>query len=312
MKQTPIWITLFWICFNGGLRNFPLVKGQSFDARLSFKGDSLRLGVPVVMRLAVRLPDGDMFVVEDREGYFRPFELVTYTELPPAVKEGYAIYLRDYTLRSFEAISPQQVTLSILHISEGDTTLKTVKSDLLPLVEMVDSLQLKTAEYTRDESMLAVKDNPNYMRGLLILLLVCVSIGLIYLSARKPLKRWYRRRQIRKEWDNIYQMYQQLEKHATSHRAYITAMDMLWRSYLYPHQPEKLKSMTTSELKLAHAKLSAYSEYEQNILQEISILKDQIIHAEQRVDTSRLGELNQQLLIVLRKSYKLRLAEVKR
>ncbi|MDX1909160.1 MAG: hypothetical protein SF053_19130 [Bacteroidia bacterium] len=253
------------------------VTGQGVTAVLRFETDTVSIGRPVRLRLTVEHPqDAELLLQESRDAFW-PFELMNTMREPSRNNLPMALTLISYRLRTFEVMPRQAVRIRMAAVIYGDTIPIEVVSDSIRLNSRIQHVTPELS-YRPHQTLAPLADPPDYTRlgimgaGLLITLII------LGVSLRKPLIRYFRLRQIRREWLNTVRRVQNMEQERDP-VLYVSAMNALWKGLLDPEDQYGLKSMTTTELSRYMDEIPGITDLQRDALLHASRTGDRVVHA---------------------------------
>lgn len=285
------------------------VAGQDLSGTLSFMEDSLAIGRPIGVRMAIKHP-ADVVVIFPEAREFAPFELVSFAPEPTQTLDGYSWDVAIYQVRSFQLKDRQALKLPYAYYQGSDTIRKFVRTDSITLNRRVLGGEDRTA-FKAQEGLESLEDPPNYFR---IFLLVAGILSLflgVMLLLRKPIKRYLIIRRNRLDWLSFKRRLRELENMHDQPKLF-DQLTQLWKGFLDPEDESGYRSMTTTEFKEALLTRSDFTLEQQQVLVEAAQLADQSVYAGERIQPHKITNILVQIRNVMSYVYADRAKSLKR
>ncbi len=284
---------------------------QSVHAELHFLQDSAYVGEVVQMDFVISHPQDMMVAFPDSGPVFKPFEIVRLEPKLTHTQNGISndtlrIHLRTLFLYPFQFLK-----LPFAYYPEGDSIYSSVQSDTLIIKKQVISLAPPPPFKSR-ESIIPVSTPPDYRRLGIMGLIGLLVLAFLIFSLRKPVREYFSRRKVKREWATCNKNLRQLSKFLDKPATYLDLLNQYWKSYLDPRHSLSLRSYTTSELMHHLSQLTEInSEQQQNLLQ-VAKTGDQAIYAGENISPDQLQQLKKSVQGILSQVFKNRLNAISR
>ncbi|MDX2248662.1 MAG: hypothetical protein SF052_17890 [Bacteroidia bacterium] len=252
-------------------------NGQTIRANLEFAEDTLAIGRPVLLRMAIEHPENTVVVFPRDPKLFTPFELITAEAEPTRTVSGVSWDVVNYSLRSFELYPRQSVQLPFIWVSNTDSIKEYILSDTLRLVERIAEVT-DELRYKSQEGILLLQDPPNYIFIFGIILGVLSFLLITAFLLRKPIRNYLTLRQIKQEWGGVKRQLRRLEQMQDQAKV-LDELNHLWKKYLDPKDTYALLTKTTTELREDIARIPGFSMEQQKTLIQTAMVGDQVIYA---------------------------------
>ncbi|MEL6673732.1 MAG: hypothetical protein AAFR61_16120 [Bacteroidota bacterium] len=292
--------------FSIGLLLFGLLtslQGQEVQAILSFDSDTMAIGMPVSLKLAIQHPQ-DVMVEFPTPRDFEPFEWVGSEPEPTQTLEGISWDVVTYQVRSFSLEEAQALFVPYAYYSGQDTFRAYAFSDTirlnLRLTEWDPSMQ-----YNLQTGLLELQDPPNYLLWISIILGVAALLLVIGYFLRHPVQRYLAYQKNQTEWQVVRRRLRKLEDEAD--QVYLfKELSQLWKGYLDPRDRRGFRFMTTTELRNHLERDPGFSQGQRGVLIRASQQGDQVIYAGKSLERPEIKHLIGELKQVLGHIYQIR------
>lgn len=272
------------------------VVGQELSGTLSFQEDSLVIGRPIGVRMAIKHP-ADVVVIFPEAREFAPFELVSFAPEPTETLDGFSWDVVVYQVRSFQLKDKQALKLPYAYYVGNDTVRKFVRTDSIKLNRRVLGGEDRTI-FKSQEGLESLEDPPNYFRIFLLVAGILSLVLGILLLLRKPIKRYLIIRRNRLDWLSFKRRLRELENLHDQPKLF-DQLTQLWKGFLDPEDESGYRSMTTTEFKEALLSSSDFTLDQQQVLVEAAQLADQSVYAGERIQPHRITNILVQIRNVM-------------
>lgn len=282
---------------------------QEISATLEFLEDSMAVGKPVALRMAIKHPS-DVVVVFPEARDFSPFELISSAPEPTETLDGFSWDVVVYTVRSFILEDKQSLKLPYAYYEGKDTLRRFIRTDSIQLNRRVKGGEDRD-KFIMQDGLESLEDPLNYFR---IFLLVSGVLSLLLgflLLLRKPIRRYLIIRRNRLEWMSFKRQLRDLENLADQPKLF-DRLTQLWKGFLDPEDINGYRSMTTTEFKEALLENSQFTLEQQQVLVEAAQLADKSVYAGERIQPHQITNILVQIKNVMAHVYAERAKELKK
>ena len=301
-----------YICLLLGLWVFPgqplQMSAQEIQARLEFQQDTMAVGKPVGVRMAIKHPS-DVVVIFPEARAFAPFELVSFEPEPTQTLDGYSWDVVVYKVRSFQLQDQQALRLPYAYYMGSDTVRRFVKTDSIRLNRRVKGGEDRT-KFSLQDGLVSMEDPPNYFRMFLLISgIISLMLGFLLLL-RKPIRKYLIIRRNRLDWQSFKRQLRELENLSDQPKLF-DRLTQLWKGFLDPEDLSGYRSMTTTEFKEALQGRADFSLEQQQVLVEAAQLADKSVYAGERIEPNQITNILVQLKNVMGYVYAERARELR-
>ena len=152
-------------------------------------------------------------------------------------------------------------------------------------------------------------DPPNYLRLLMFLLFAVLVISGIGLLLRKPIRRYWRMRNLNRHWERAKKDLKRLEQEPNQ-EIQLESINSMWRTYLDPRHQHQLGAMTTTELRESIRQFHFLKIEEQASLVKAAELRDRVAFAGQPLSKAEIHTLITSLEKVIDRTHAYRKAKL--
>jgi hypothetical protein len=254
--------------------------GTQTAARLSATTDTVALGRPIRIALAIQYPGGRTVLLPDTlKGYGR-FEYGGMRTIPGARREadGWVYDSIEVTLRSFNAAAEQKLAATLGFV-RGQDTLRIQTNTLTfrfnaRIPQYDDKLALK-----KNFDLAHITPTPNYLLWFIIAFSVIGVCVVGFFVLQKPVRLWLRRRRLQRQYDALQGALQQTRQLLPAQPLqFINQLNGLWKDYLDYDWRAQLRTQTAREVSLVlQTKLPETAN--RNVLQQLCTLEEQVNYA---------------------------------
>ncbi|MEZ4825818.1 MAG: hypothetical protein R3C61_05905 [Bacteroidia bacterium] len=283
--------------------------GQVIRANLEFTVDTMAIGRPVVLRMAVEHPENAVVVFPRDSRLFAPFELVSIDAEPTRTVNSTSWDVVNYTLRSFELYPRQAVELPLIWITDKDSVREYISSDSVLLAERIEKVT-EDLRYKQSEDIIPLQDPPNYAFLFGILLTVLLALSLVVILLRKPIAQYFAMRKLQQEWGGIKRQMRRLEQMQDQSKV-LDELNHLWKKYLDPTDDYVLLTKTTTELREDISRIPGFSIEQQKVLIQTALAGDQVIYAGAELEKNEVLRMVREVKNVLGHAYERRKRKMK-
>ncbi|MEZ4772217.1 MAG: hypothetical protein R3D00_03475 [Bacteroidia bacterium] len=285
------------------------VEGQTIRANLEFATDTMAIGRPVVLRMAIEHPEGSVVVFPRDPRLFAPFEFVRADAEPTRTVNQVSWDVVNYTLRSFELYPRQAVNLPFIWISQKDSIKEYITSDTIRLVERIAEVT-DDLRYKNGGDIIGLQDPPNYIIIFGIILATLFALVIIAILLRKPIQRYLTLRRIQQEWGGIKRQIRRLEQMQDQAKV-LDELNLLWKKYLDPDDTYALRTKTTTELREDISRIQGFSIEQQKVLIQTALTGDQVIYAGEVIEKPEVLRMITEVRNILGYAYERRKRKMK-
>lgn len=227
---------------------------QEVKVNGQFIGDSLRIGEPIPYALSARYPSKLQILFPDSLHEFKPFEYERKNYFPTITSDGISLDSAIYWVSSFEIDSIQFLSIPILQLIGTDSLFHQPKADSVFL-----SSSTKSVPDNIPPAELPLKSDTDYRTVLMVfnypLLVIALGIstvilGLVWIVFGKQIRNWWKRRKLKKGFQEFEQAFQQLLDKIKEGGNIIEAEQAirLWKKYLENLEGIPYTKFTTREI----------------------------------------------------------------
>lgn len=275
---------------------FQLLYTQELSATLEFQSDSLIIGRPIAVKMAIQHP-ADVVVIFPEAREFAPFELVSFEPEPTQTLDGQSWDIVVYQVRSFQLEDKQALKLPYAFYDRNDTIRRFARTDSIKLNRRVQGGEDRTV-FKMQDGLESLQDPPNYFRVFLLASGVLSLVLGLLLMLRKPIKRYLIIRRNRLDWLSFKRRLRELENLHDQPKLF-DRLTQLWKGFLDPEDQSGYRSMTTTEFKEALLLRADFTLEQQQVLIEAAQLADQSVYAGERIQPHRITNILVQIRNVM-------------
>jgi hypothetical protein len=285
------------------------LHAQEVEAKLSFLKDSAFVGEVFLMDFVVAHPPEIAISFPDSGPVFKPFEVVKLEPRLTQTAQGISHDTLRLHLRTFYLSPRQYIRLPFFYLIENDTIRQKVSSDTIFIKNQIFSLA-PPPPFKSKEDIIPVSTPPDYTQWAIIgFTIFLLGVGLS-LTLRKPVKRYFMRRKLKRDWNRTNKKLRNLHLTLDRPDAYLDLLNQYWKTYLDPQHSFALRSLTTSELEKNLSQITEVKPAEQQTLLQIAQVGDQAIYAGQTISKERLKQHQKTVQKILIQVFKNRLKAV--
>lgn len=244
-----VWCILLPIVVIAQGTPFPVGETADGSVRASLKAldKKIMVGKPFRAQLEVTHPADMVVIFPDTNGGFLPFELQRRSPQPTRTDDGISTDFVIYNLWSWEVDSIQYLQLPVGYVKGEDTLGLLSNAEELIFIPTLP-MDNDSLAFRRIENLAPVGEPVNWaFWGFFILFLVALLSVLIRVLY-KPVRKWFRRRKIEREWKRYYGRLQKVPDHLPYQETYLLELAKVWKSYFDRDWKRGLGSLSTSEL----------------------------------------------------------------
>jgi len=282
------------------------VYGQATVGKLRFLTDTTSVGWATPLALVISHPANQLVIFPDSARDFGPLVLHR-KEWHPTVTTGsistdsVVYYVQTFSLDTFQqhqlpfyVIGPKGDTLRKL------TNLSPIRLNLR-ITGAIDTLQFRPSA-----QLAIIQGPPNYALWATVGAITVGALVVLAVLMRKRIRRWWRRRQLARQWAVLQHHLNQAEAQRQQPERYVSRLNTLWKRYLELGHPElgNLSALTTTEL--AERLPQALPGIDPTPLIELCHTEDRLHYARQAAHPDHLQALRQVLIGQLDREYQQR------
>ena len=236
------------------LLNCEVLRGQSsteISVRGGFLVDSIQLGVPAPFAVVALYPVDRSVIFVDSTYDFSPFEWSSMQYFTSELRDGKIYDSALYYLSSFDVQEVQWLRLPIKVAQSSDTLSFYTNNDTILIKGLLSpSLASKEEKLKAQVNFQKVNLAFNYPILIWILSGSCLLGGIMFLLLRRPIRRWWKLRHIKRRHKRFRSEFeiplQSLEK--AYHVSDLQLALFLWKKYLEKLEKKPYQNMSTTEI----------------------------------------------------------------
>lgn len=287
--------------------NIPV--GQTADgtvrAELKTLEKEIMVGKPFQAQLEVTHPAEMVIIFPDTGGGFAPFELQSRSPQPTRSDGGLSIDFVVYHLWSWEVDSLQYLQLPIGYIQGEDTLLLLSNSQELNFIPTLP-MDNDSLAFRRIENLAPVGEPIAWGAwGLLILALIIVLTVLVSVLY-KPIKKWFRRRKIEREWKRYQGRLQKVPGFLPQQESYLLELSKVWKAYFDRDWGRGLGALSTKELVHELKEMQQLAQEDKSALFQLNRSADHVTYGGQQLPQPELDGYFSKVGKIMESEYKRR------
>ena len=258
-------------------------NAQEIAPRGKFFSDSIKVGMPVDFSLAVSYPKELDVVFPDSSFSFAPFEFEAKRFFPTKTDSVYSYDSAIYTLVSFEVDSVQYLRLPVFLVTPGDSIVFYSQTEAVTLSHVVkeipDTVSVENMPLKESSEYLPVTFQFNYPYLIIGIIILLILVFLTILIFGKRIRKWWKLRQMTKQYDLFCQQYGTVVERDTEPAIKSADAVATWKRYM-----EKLTGYPYTKLTTREIYSHSGDERLQNALRNL----DKVIYSGQKPTGSQL------------------------
>ena len=278
-----------------------MLFGQKVDATIQVRQKLVQIGKPFEVELSVRHPEHTVVIFPDSSKDFKPYEVKSSKTIFTSTQDGLSEDGMIYQLYTWEIDSLQSLQFPVRFITDkGDTGIVSTNQATVEFLPMIPSYN-DTLPVRIIGEVAEIKEPINWAAWGVIIsvsLLLLIVAGLVF---AKPLRKWFRRMQIDREFRRHLGHLDALRSQGSDQPVFYPGLNRVWRHYFDRQWSLALGAMTTTELRDALPKLQVLDENDRATLLKLSQATDLVLYAERsQPEDQTLGFWNEVKRIMLK------------
>lgn len=274
-------------------------------AKLETMDRLIMVGKPFRAQLEVTHPAEMVVIFPDTGGGFFPFELNKRFPEPTRVSDGIATDFVIYELWSWNVDSLQTLQLPVQYIDKNDTLSLLSNAEILEFIPTLptdnDSLKYKRIENIADVSEPIAWGAWSIVLGALIVISLLLGIFLY-----NPVRKWFRRRRIEREWKKYLNRLQLVGKIKDQEDVYLLELAKVWKGYLDRDWKRGLGSLSTRELEEELKSIDSLAQEDKQSLIALNRSADRATYGGQSIEGGELSSYFAKIRSIMEKEYRRR------
>lgn len=254
-----------------------ILRAQSkTTAKIKFLSDTIAVGYPTPLLMSISHPKNQIIAFPDSAKDFLPWELKSKEVFTTKTNDGISVDSVKYYVMTWEVDSIQYFRLPYYVISGKDTNRLMSNSDSVifrPRIpndpQKIKDLSVKNVDYYAP-----ISDKLNWLviSIVIVLFLTLMFLTLVYMN--KPMKKWWIKYNLKKEFGKVKKSLELLDKKQLSEVAYLNEINKIWKNYLSSVWNQNFRALTTAEMSKYFQESAVLSNDEVHIINRMNSLSD--------------------------------------
>lgn len=299
-----------WMAMAQGALSLPVGESPDGTIRADLKAldKQIMVGKPFRAQLEVTHPADMVVIFPDTNGGFAPFEMQSRSPQPTRTDGDISVDFVLYNLWSWEVDSLQYLQLPVGYVKGEDTL--ALLSNAEELVFMTSlPMDNDSLAFRRIENIAPVGEPVNWaMWGFMILFLVAL-LSILIRVFYKPVRKWFRRRKIEREWKRYYGRLQKVQGHLPYQETFLLELSKVWKAYFDRDMKRGLRSLSTRELVEELKEMEQVSKEDKSTLFQLNNSADNVTYAGIKLPEPELNGYFSKVGNIMEQEYRRRKAE---
>lgn len=297
------WKTVFLLFL---LSQSQILRAQSnVTAKIKFLSDTIALGYPTPLLMSISHPKNQIIAFPDSAKDFLPWELKSKEVFTTITSDRVSVDSVKYYVITWEVDSIQHFQLPYYVISGKDTNKLMSNFDSVifrPRIpndpQKIKDLSVKNVDYYAP-----ISDKLNWfaISIVIVLFLTLMFLTLVYMN--KPMKKWWIKYNLKKEFGKVKKSLEILDKKQLSEIAYLNEMNKIWKNYLSSVWNQNFRALTTAEMSEYFQESSALSNDEVHVINRMNSFSDIGNYVGAQLSMSEVKELKTSTIKILKSAF---------